>query len=97
MISTRKYNILKKDYDEYVFKNSNLLDSLERDNVLKLESISNLEFEIDILNSKLDSLNHIKNQIISNRNGFTVSNSISNSAFILKKNLDEKNNDNTDI
>lgn len=88
-ISSIRYSSLKEDYNELLFEKSKTIDSLELDNKKKIESICNLEFEIEVLYHELDSLYGVKNQIVENKIEYTISSSITESSTILKKHLNE--------
>lgn len=95
IIVQSQYNSLKQDYNELKFQKENVIDSLERDNAKRLESITELESEVKILNNKVDSLNNIKQIVIKSKKDFTVSRDISEGSNLLKQNLNEKNTNNS--
>lgn len=90
VISNIRYNNLKQDYDELKFKQENVIDSLKNDNLERMELISKLESEVIVLNNELDSLHASKQIVINSIDKFTVSQSISEGASLLKQNLNEK-------
>lgn len=89
VVTKKQYEILKEEYNELLYKQSTIVDSLEVDNRHHLESISLLENEVMLLTYRLDSLQHIKTDIIVKKNDFTISSSITSGANLLRRNLDE--------
>lgn len=84
--SSIKYYNLKQDYIELNYNNIQRIDSLNTSINDKLQRINILEQNITILNSKIDSLEHIKKEI--HKSSYTVSGSTSESIQLLKKNLE---------
>lgn len=89
-VTQQRYKILKQEYNELLFEKSNIIDSLEKDNLERIETIEVLETEIDVLNYKIDSLTQVKRKVEKSKSNFTISNSISEGSNLLKKNLNEK-------
>lgn len=87
----KRYDALQKNYNELLFDKSTVIDSLEKDNIAKLETISILESEIHDLNYKIDSLYDLKSKVLQSEKKFEISNSISEGSKLLKQNLHEKN------
>jgi len=81
-----KYYNLKQDYIELKYNDFHRIDSLNTSINDKLQRINILEKNIDILNSKIDSLENIKKEI--HKSSYTVSGSTSESIQLLKKNLE---------
>lgn len=95
LITHKRYNTLQENYNELLFKQSNIIDSLESENLKKEKSIIDLELSVSDLNNKLDSLYNNKSNIIQEKNRFTISSSISEGSNLLKKNLNENVINNT--
>ena len=91
VITQKRYNTLQENYNELLFERSNVVDSLERDNKEKIESIVILESEIVSLNQEIDTLLLIKKEIKENKKNFEISKNISEGSKLLKQNLHEKN------
>lgn len=81
-----KYYNLKQDYIELKYNDFHRIDSLNTSINDKLQRINILEKNINILNSKIDSLENIKKEI--HKSSYTVSGSTSESIQLLKKNLE---------
>lgn len=90
VITQKRYDTLEQNYNELLFEKSNIIDSLEKDNLKRLESIEYLEHEVIVLNNHIDSLNNLKQEIKKSKNEFTISTNISEGCTLLKKNLNEK-------
>lgn len=80
-----KYYNLKRDYIELKYSNTQKIDSLNQAINFKSKEINTLEDNIIILNSRIDSLKKIKNEII--KIPYNVSTSTSGSITQLKNNL----------
>lgn len=81
-----KYYNLKQDYIELKYNDFHKIDSLNTSINDKLQRINILEQNINILNSKIDSLENIKKEI--HKSSYTISGSTSESIQLLKKNLE---------
>lgn len=73
-------------------KDKDTVDSLLNDNLNKKLVIEDLESEIVALNHNIDSLQQIKTNLYKEKENFVVSQSISQSVLLLKKNLYEMKN-----
>ena len=80
-----KYYNLKRDYIELKYSNTQKIDSLNQAINFKSKEINTLEDNIIILNSRIDPLKKIKNEII--KIPYNVSTSTSGSITQLKNNL----------
>lgn len=92
VISNKRYERLEEQYQELLLKDDNAVDSLIQNNVEKELIIKNLESEIVSLNHNIDSLQKIKSNLYEDKEEFIISQSISESVLLLKKNLYEMNN-----
>lgn len=90
VITQKRYDVLKQEYDELLIEKSNIIDSLENDNSKRIESIVILEKEVSDLNTTIDSLYVLKEDIEKSKSSFTTSISISEGSALLKQNLREK-------
>lgn len=92
VISNKRYERLEEQYQELLLKDNDTVDSLIENNVEKALIIKNLESEIVSLNHNIDSLHKIKSNLYKDKESFIISQSISESVLLLKKNLYEMNN-----
>lgn len=94
VISNKRYERLEEQYQELLLKDNDTVDSLIENNVEKELIIKNLESEIVSLNHNIDSLQKIKSNLYKDKDkeNFIISQSISESVLLLKKNLYEMNN-----
>lgn len=92
VISNKKYERLEEQYQELLLKDNDTVDSLIENNIEKALIIKNLESEIVSLNHNIDSLQKIKSNLYKDKENFIISQSISESVLLLKKNLYEMNN-----
>lgn len=90
VFTQKQYDVLKQEYNELLIEKSNVIDSLEKDNNERLESIVMLEKEVSVLNTTIDSLCVLKEDIEKSKSNFTTSSSISEGSALLKQNLREK-------
>lgn len=92
IISNKRYQTLEQQYQELLLKDKDTVDSLLNDNLNKKLVIEDLESEIVALNHNIDSLQQIKINLYKEKENFVVSQSISQSVLLLKKNLYEMKN-----
>ncbi len=85
LITTHKYNDLKRDYIELEFSKNNTIDSLLIENDNRLKRIEDLEVSVENLQIKQDSLKNIKSEVL--KEEFKISNDISEGVELLKQNL----------
>ena len=88
----QKYQRLEQQYKELLLKDVSVIDSLIQNNIEKELIIKDLEDEVVLLNHNIDSLQKTKLDLYQNKDKFTISQSLSESVLLLKKNLHEMNN-----
>lgn len=84
IISTHKYNNLKEEFTEYVSKDTVDIYALENERLK--QKIETLQEDLNICYNTLDSLKHVKQQIIIQET-FKESDNIIEGVRILKDNL----------
>lgn len=92
VICNQKYQRLEQQYKELLLKDVSVIDSLIQNNIEKESIIKDLKDEVVLLNHNIDSLQKIKLDLYQNKDKFTISQSLSESVLLLKKNLYEMNN-----
>ena len=85
IISNERYNNLESKYIEQMNKDAHEVDSLQKEILKSEEKIQKLTFQLTHVSEKLDSLYNIKQEI--KNEVFVFSNSVSESAQLLKDNL----------
>lgn len=92
VINSFRYNRLSKEFNEFKKEYTEQVDSLTWVNHELEEQINEYKENVIHLETAIDSLEHIKNKIIIQKDDVIVSKSVSDGVELLKKNLERWEN-----
>lgn len=92
VINSFRYNRLSKEFNEFKKEYTEQVDSLTWVNHELEKQINEYKENVIYLEDAIDSLEHIKNKIIIQKDNVIVSKSVSDGVELLKKNLERWEN-----
>ena len=92
VINSFRYNRLSKEFNEFKKEYTEQVDSLTWVNHELEKQINEYKENVIYLEDAIDSLEHIKNKIIIQKDDVIVSKSVSDGVELLKKNLERWEN-----
>lgn len=92
VINSFRYNSLSKEFNEFKKEYTEQVDSLTWVNHELEKQINEYKENVIYLDAAIDSLEHIKNKIIIQKDNVIVSKSVSDGVELLKKNLERWEN-----
>ena len=92
IVGNFRYNRLSKEFNEFKKEYTEQVDSLTWVNHELEKQVNDYKQNVIHLEDAIDSLEHVKNKIIIQKDGVVVSKSVSDGVELLKKNLEKWEN-----